>query len=214
MVADDGLFRDGLRSILSALPGAEIAPTTGDRTSALRTVDRSRPHVILVDLGVVPAPEEGFLADLVQAAAGARLLILAEWREGDGDTGPLAQVGIGVVSKRKSAKSLLDTIDRLLGMSPGSEPPSVLDPMVGRILRRIRVRASVEPHARLTRRENEIAELVSHGLNNRELAARLGISEATVRHHLTSIFAKVGVRDRVGLVIASLGRARRAEVDR
>lgn len=59
---------------------------------------------------------------------------------------------------------------------------------------------------RLTPREREIVALVCRGLSNAELARELGISEATVRHHLTSVFAKLEVRDRVGLVIAAFGR--------
>lgn len=66
--------------------------------------------------------------------------------------------------------------------------------------------ADIERFQRLTSREREIVSLVCRGLTNFELARELGISEATVRHHLTSVFAKLEVRDRVGLVIAAFGR--------
>jgi DNA-binding NarL/FixJ family response regulator len=59
---------------------------------------------------------------------------------------------------------------------------------------------------RLTTREGENVNLVCEGLGNKAIAARLEISEATVRHHLTSIFAKLGLRDRVALVIAHFRR--------
>ena len=76
-----------------------------------------------------------------------------------------------------------------------------------RILRRARSR--VEPHYgldKVTAREREIVGLVCEGLGNQAIAERLEISEATVRHHLTSIYAKTGVRDRVALVITHLHR--------
>ena len=55
--------------------------------------------------------------------------------------------------------------------------------------------------ASLTEREREVVTLMSQGLRNKHIAERLGISETTVRHHLTSIFAKLGVTDRLELVI-------------
>ena len=73
-----------------------------------------------------------------------------------------------------------------------------------RALRRANPAISVDPHAArvatLTRREREVADLVSKGLRNRDVAARLFISEVTVRHHLTRVFEKLGVTNRVELL--------------
>ena len=55
--------------------------------------------------------------------------------------------------------------------------------------------------AKLTKREREIIELIAEGLKNKEIAARLSISPATVRHHLSAIFAKLGVPDRLKLMV-------------
>jgi DNA-binding NarL/FixJ family response regulator len=86
-----------------------------------------------------------------------------------------------------------------------------LSPAERRTLTRIlgRARSRVEPHHgfdKVTAREREIVGLVCEGLGNQAIAERLEISEATVRHHLTSIYAKTGVRDRVSLVITHLRR--------
>ena len=86
-----------------------------------------------------------------------------------------------------------------------------LSPAERRALTRIlgRARSLVEPRhdfAKVTAREREIVGLVCEGLGNQAIAERLAISEATVRHHLTSIYAKTGVRDRVSLVITQLRR--------
>ena len=88
---------------------------------------------------------------------------------------------------------------------------ATLSPTERRALTRIlgRARSRVEAQHgfdKVTAREREIVGLVCEGLGNQAIAERLGISEATVRHHLTSIYAKTGVRDRVSLVIAHLSR--------
>ncbi len=88
---------------------------------------------------------------------------------------------------------------------------ATLSPAERRALTRIlgRARSRVEPHHgfdKVTAREREIVGLVCEGLGNQAIAERLEISEATVRHHLTSIYAKTGVRDRVSLVITQLRR--------
>ena len=106
---------------------------------------------------------------------------------------------VGALADQLSPGHLLLNADDLTADEQG---------MLHRILRRA-TRQNVEPVAdfgRLTPREREISAQVCEGLGNQAIAERLSISEATVRHHLTSIFAKLGVRDRVALVIAAFSR--------
>jgi len=110
---------------------------------------------------------------------------------------------MGLVLKEKAADVLLQAIEKVhagevwlepamiasvLGEMTGARASQLLDPEVAKI-------------ASLTEREREVVTLMSQGLRNRQIAARLGISETTVRHHLTSIFAKLEVTDRLELVI-------------
>jgi DNA-binding NarL/FixJ family response regulator len=110
---------------------------------------------------------------------------------------------MGLVSKEKAAEDLIKAARSVHAGEAWLDPA-----VVAGVLNEVSAAAKskkVDPDARkiatLTKREREVVELVSQGIKSKEVAERLFISETTVRHHLTSIFEKLEVTDRVELMI-------------
>lgn len=203
LVADEGLFREGIRAILASEKGAEVR-TVGSAESARAAIDDKVPDVVVLDLESRVARESDLLPDLASRSSETRILVLTSSTESTVHSSAVRQGALGVVPKQSRAKSLVEAVARLRKGQVWLER-TVLAPVLDRMLARERMRKP-DPFERLTHREGEIVSLVCEGLTNLELARRLRISEATVRHHLTSIFAKLEVRDRVALVIAAFRR--------
>ena len=141
------------------------------------------------------------LPRLHAAASGARVIILT----GIGDPALHRQAvrlgAMGLVRKEKASATLCEAIERVQAGEAWLEP-ALTASVLGQITREAQ---SPDPEAvriaTLTKRERDVLALLGEGLRTRQIAARLCISEITVRHHLTSIFDKLGVADRLELVI-------------
>jgi DNA-binding NarL/FixJ family response regulator len=205
VLADEGLFRDGICAILRSIGGTAVRiPASAE--AALEAIERKAPHLVVVDLESALARETGLLRRLTFRAGEMGILALTSSAELVLRSRAFRQGALGVVPKRSRAESLLDAVARLRDGRLRLERTEIA-PVLDRLLDGERSRSS-DRFDHLTRREREVVALVCQGLSNPELAKRLRISEATVRHHLTSIFAKLGVRDRVALVIAAFRRGR------
>ena len=203
-MGNDELARLGLRAQIGKDPSIEVVGEAADHTGALRLAMEKAPDVIL--LGLNTGGESGLrlLPQLIWAAPQARVIVVtgvldfeAHWRAIEGGAVGLMlrrdvvehvacavkQVYIGDVWFNRSM--MLRVIRRMAAPRPAAKKP---DPEVAKI-------------NSLTEREREVISLIGEGLKNRAVGDRLCISETTVRHHLTSIFAKLEVADRLELVI-------------
>jgi two-component system, NarL family, nitrate/nitrite response regulator NarL len=200
IVEDHAIVRAGLGMLLGTRTAITVVGEAADCASAVAAAGREQPDIVLLDLDLGGVLALDSLKDLRAAAPGARVLILT----GAGDP-ELHQLAVtrgasGLVLKQHAAETLLKAIEKVhagevwFGRS-----------LMAATLSRAHEVAKPDPEsakiATLTRREREIIALIGEGLNNRHIAARLFISETTVRHHLTSIFAKLEVGDRLELVI-------------
>lgn len=157
-----------------------------------------RPDVVLID-----APANGALAPLVgevAAADGALAIVVLL----DEDDVPQCSAAIeagaaGLVGRRHSPQTLFAAIDRVR-----AGETSIDRSILSAVVRRSRLRPDADTPAErmhlLSKREKEVHALATQGLKNKEIAQRLFISEATVRHHLTNIFGKLGVNGRLELL--------------
>jgi DNA-binding NarL/FixJ family response regulator len=203
LIGGSSLFRTGLRALLENSHGLEVAAHAADPAAGLQQTDGVAPHIVLLDVDEAPDAALRTLQHLRNRVPAAKVLILAT----DCDPGlsrRMMRAGVhGVVSKDSSAARLLTVIRRVHEGEPwvdgATHSQDVSDATSSPSDREVRPeRARI---ASLTPREREVIALMARGSNNKAIAADMNISDNTVRHHLTSIFGKLGVPDRLGLVI-------------
>lgn len=201
LVDDHAIVREGLRMLLAGAPDMTVVGDTGNGSDALALAARAAPDVVLLDLDL--AGEDGLpLVPQLQRTAGApKALILTASRDRARHEAALLAGARGVVVKDRSADLLLKAIRRVHAGELWFDR-ALLDAVVQRSLRSDpQVAPEAARIAKLTGREREIVTLIGEGLRNEEIGRRLFISEKTVRNHLSTIFEKVAVSDRLELVV-------------
>lgn len=201
IIDDHELVRAGLRMLVESRPGLEVVGEAGAANEALDHARRAQPDIILLDLDLGGRNGLELLSDLRLAAAAARVLIVTGSRDTTVHARAVRMSAMGIVQKEKSADLLLKAIEKvyegevwfdrtvigsvLFDMARGGEEKERAD----------------ETIAALTARELEIIEMLCRGIKNKEIAVRLLIKESTVSHHLTNIFNKLKVSNRLELVM-------------
>jgi DNA-binding NarL/FixJ family response regulator len=203
LVDDQALLRTGFRMILQAQPDLEVVGEAVDGADAVRQVAALRPDVVLMDVRMPVM--DGVQATAAIAAGGgeARVLILTTFDVDEYAFAALRAGASGFLLKDVPPSELAGAIRAV------AAGDAVVSP---RITRQLLDRVSLDtpgsadnPRIQvldvLTERERQIFGEVARGLSNAEIAARLHLSEATVKTHLTRVLAKLQLRDRVQVVI-------------
>jgi len=199
VLADDhALFRDGLRSLLEAR-GLEVAGEANDGREAVELATRLRPDVLLMDLSM---PNMGGLdatRALTAQAPDVKIVILTA-SEDDADLFEAIKSGAqGYLFKNLKAEELLDMLDAVGRGEPGLTP-ALARKVLAEFARPSPGRQIKAPDE-LTEREREVLDLLVQGItSNRELAARLVVTENTVKYHLRNILDKLHVQNRAQVV--------------
>ena len=196
-VRTDPVVRDGLRGIFEASGEFEVV---GEAANGREAVDRAaalRPDVVLMDLRMPVLDGVSAIRLLAERGVTARVLVLTTF-DTDTDVVPAIEAGAtGYLMKDSPPDELLR------GVRAAARGEAVLSPSVAtRLLGQVREPAR-EP---LSQRELDILALIARGCSNREAAARLFISEATVKTHVLHVYAKLGVNDRAAAVAAGFER--------
>ncbi|MEU1398140.1 response regulator transcription factor [Micromonospora zamorensis] len=195
IVDDHPVVRDGLRGMFTGDPGFEVVGEAADGAEALALVATVRPDVVLMDLRMPGM--NGVTAIGRLARSTARVLVLTTY-DTDADVLPAIEAGAtGYLLKDTPREELVRAV-RAAARGESVLAPSVAGRLMGRL------RAPVEEP--LSQRELEVLTLVARGASNREAAARLFISEATVKTHLLHLYAKLGVNDRAAAVATAYDR--------
>jgi len=198
LIADDHpVVRDGLSGMFAADPGFEVVGEAADGAEAVRLAGVLIPDVILMDLRMPGMDGVTAITELSRRQIPARVLVLTTY-DTDSYVLPAIEAGAtGYLLKYAPRAELLRAV-RAAADGHGVLAPSVAT----RLMSRVRA----PEHQLLSQREFEILELVAAGMTNREAAARLFISEATVKTHLLHIYAKLGVTDRAAAVAEAFNR--------
>jgi DNA-binding NarL/FixJ family response regulator len=198
LIADDHpVVRDGLSGMFARDPGFEVLGEAGDGAEAIRLAQALTPDVILMDLRMPGMDGLTAITELARRGVTARVLVLTTY-DTDSYVLPAIEAGAtGYLLKDAPRDELLRAV------RAAAHGQAVLSPSVAtRLMSRVR-----EPETKpLSRRELEILELVAAGTTNRDAAAKLLISEATVKTHLLNIYAKLGVNDRAAAVAEAFNR--------
>lgn len=189
--------------LLESQPGLVVVGEATTRAEALAAAAGEHPEIILLDLDLSGDMVLDCIPDLLTAAPGVRILILTGVRDVQLHRRAVALGAMGLVVKEKAATELLQALDTVREGEAWLSPALVAD--VLETLRRVPENppknAEAAQLATLTERERDVIALIGQGLRNKHIADQLYISETTVRHHLTAIFAKLGVSDRLELAI-------------
>jgi two-component system nitrate/nitrite response regulator NarL len=203
LIDDHAVVRSGLRMLIESRSGLKIVGEAGNRAEALTVAAREQPDIILLDLDLCGVNALDFLPELFTAAEDARVIILTAVHDPAAYHRAMLLGAMGLVFKEKAAEVVIRAIERVHAGEVWFDRT-----LIGNVLTELS-RASatkkLDPEAakiaKLTEREREVAALIGEGLKNKQIANRLFISETTVRHHLTSVFDKLGVTDRLELII-------------
>jgi DNA-binding NarL/FixJ family response regulator len=208
VVADDqALVRTGFRMILTA-GGVDVVGEAGNGNEAVAAVRRTRPDVVLMD---VRMPEldgleatRRILADEADGGAeGPRVIILTTFDLDHYVYAALAAGASGFLLKDVTPEHLVAAV-RMVRSGDALLAPAITRRLVERFAQRDPDAATLHRDlAALTPREVEVLQLLARGLSNAELAARLHLSEATVKTHVARILGKLNLRDRVQAVVVA-----------
>ena len=198
VLADDHpLILVALAHLFSPAEGFEVVASCTGGVEALKAVRQHRPDVLILDLEM---PGKGGL-DVLRELAGEKLpmrtVLLAEAIDDQDMLEALRLEVGGVVLKEMPASSVVLCVRKILAGEPWLETRSA-SRALGKLMRR--EKGAREAAGVLTARELEVVRLVSRGLRNREIAARLSISDNTVKVHLSHVYAKLGVNGRLALL--------------
>jgi two-component system, NarL family, nitrate/nitrite response regulator NarL len=197
------LIRAGLRLIIESEPDMKVVGEAGDSTTGIEMVARQKPDITLLKLNALGDPYLDVIPQLLEAWNQTRIILMTTTDDFQTCSQAVQMGVIGVVSKTQPPKALIKAIKKvydgevwiersmmahlLKTMSPNRRP-SVIDPETEKI-------------SQLSNREKEVIHLIGLGLRNKFIANQLSIGETTVRHHLTSIYDKLGVSDRLELLV-------------
>ena len=194
LLADDhAVVRAGLSQLLSGAEGIEVVGTAADGEEALRVATETPVDVVLMDLSM-PGVDGVEATRRIRAARPAtQVVVLTSFSDRERILQALDAGAIGYLLKDAEPAELL------AGIRAAARGESPLAPKAASAL--LAARAERRPVEELTGRERDVLELVAAGLPNKLIARRLGISEKTVKTHLTSVFRRIGVDDRTQAAI-------------
>ncbi|NUP32033.1 MAG: response regulator transcription factor [Streptomycetaceae bacterium] len=205
LIADDQpLVRTGLSLILRSDPSVEVVGEAADGVEAVDAAGRLRPDVVLMDIRMPVMDGVRATAELAAAHPECRVLALSTFDMDEYVVAALRAGASGFLPKDVSPEDLLAALHTV------KAGESVVAPRLLTRLIETYVRTPDAPQplasgvlSRLTPREVEVLRLIATGAENTEIAAAMQISASTVKNHVTSIFAKLGIRDRAQAVVAA-----------
>jgi DNA-binding NarL/FixJ family response regulator len=197
IVDDHPVVRDGLRGMFAGDPQFTVLGEAGTGVEALAVAQAVRPDVILMDLRMPEMNGVTAIAALRERGVTARILVLTTY-DTDSDVLPAIKAGATGYLLKDAPRDELFRAVRAAARGEAVLSPSVATRLMGQLRS-----PAKEP---LSQRELEVIGLIARGRTNREAAAQLFISEATVKTHLLHIYTKLGVNDRAAAVAAAFER--------
>lgn len=191
LVDDHTVVVEGLKLLLESFDDVTVVGTAGDGQSGAELVVSRQPDVVLMDLSMPVLDGVQATRLIAESAPDTAVVVLTTSTDRELVLRSLDAGAVGYLMKDTDPQALHD------GIAAAAAGGSPIDPRVARALvDRRRARTSGSGSV-LTDKQREVLDLVAEGLPNRLVAKRLGLSEKTVKAHLTQIYAAIGVADRV-----------------
>jgi DNA-binding NarL/FixJ family response regulator len=193
IVDDQVLIRDGLRSLLSAQPDLEVVGDAEDGAAAIELIHQltqadQAPDVVLLDIRMPVMDGVAATEQIVTKFPGCRVLILTTFDDEEYVSQAVRHGARGYLLKGTPATDLAMAIRSIYQgysyLGPGLMAKAMSPPVLGSL------------ESDLTPREQQVLQLLAQGSENREIAHSLGISERTVKNHITNILTRLGLKNR------------------
>ncbi|GIG66993.1 response regulator [Phytomonospora endophytica] len=204
LVDDQPLIRAGLRVLIADTFDIEVLGEAGSGEEAVRLVPELRPDVVVMDIRMPGMDGIQATAALTAAAEPVRVLVLTTFDDDEYVYAALRAGASGFLVKDMALDDILGAV-RVVAAGDALIAPGVTRRLIAEFAARPAARRKTRGRAvdGLTEREREVLTLVGRGLTNAEIAASLYISMGTAKAHVARLFAKLGARDRVQLVIVA-----------
>ncbi len=190
IVDDHAVVREGLRTFLELQEGLEIVGEAGDGEEALDLAERLQPDVILMDLVMPKLDGLEAMRELRRRRSRTRVIVLTSFGDEERLLPAIQAGAAGYLLKNVQPQELARAI------RAAHAGQALLDPAVAARLVDALAEGGGEPGGRLTPRERDVLDLIGHGFSNKRIAAELGVSEKTVKAHVSRVLGKLGVTDR------------------
>ncbi|MGW0521767.1 response regulator [Crossiella sp. NPDC003009] len=204
LVDDQPLLRLGFRSVLSPEPGLEVLGEAGTGPEAIALTRALRPDVVLMDVRMPGMDGIEATRRIVAESAAAKVLVLTTFDLDEYVYGALRAGASGFLLKDAMPAELVHGI-RVVAAGESALAPAVTRRLIERFADHLPLPERANPLDRLpdplTTREQEVLRALAKGLSNREIGARMHLSELTVKVHVGRILTKLGLRDRAQVIV-------------
>jgi len=197
VVDDHALHRDGIRQILGQQPDIQVAGEAESAERALVLVNQLHPSVVLMDIRLPGMNGIDATRRIRRDHPGTRVLVVSAYDDEEYIRGALEAGASGHLSKAAPGRQLIEAVRAVAAGGTVIEPAVLNHLLAG-------TSTAPLPAAQLTERELAVLELLAHGLHNKQVATRLGISRRTVERHCDNIYDKLGVGSRTEAVVQAI----------
>ena len=197
------LIRTGIRLIVEGHEGMEVVGEAGDANSGLEVVARKKPDIILLKLDPAGSIGLDIIRKLYNISNCSKVILLARSDEANTLIIAVQEGVLGIVLKTQSSDILIKAILKVNAGEVWIERSMMANLLSGFTNRQrlIKQDPQTEAIAKLSSRERQVIQQIGLGRKNYQISKQLSLSETTVRHHLTSIYEKLGVSDRLELLV-------------
>lgn len=197
----DVLIRAGLVALSEQQASITVVGQAGTRPEALVLATQTQPDVILLELNLDDSADINIIPELLTAANSAHILLVTNIRDTQVHYRAVQAGAVGVVYKHQTPAVLFKAISKVHSGEIWLDRSSIASVLTQMARGKKENDPAIQKIALLSQREREVIELIGRGWRNRQIAEALSISEVTVRHHLTSVFSKLEINDRLELII-------------
>jgi DNA-binding NarL/FixJ family response regulator len=203
LLDNHALVRAGLASIIGNKSNMLVVGEAGSLTEGLQIIATSKPDIVLLELNLTEISSLDVISSLLRASDHSRLILVT------GTSNPLIiqqaieEGVVGVIFKTQSPDVLMKAIEKVHLGEVWLERSMIANVLsrLSRNTKPVTGGTEIDSINELSEREKQIVRLIGQGYKNKRISSQLSISETTVRHHLTSIYSKLGVSDRLELLV-------------